>query len=51
MKEERISVPPNDEKLRRYLTEGLTGRATAHTLPSYPIKITRRSYERRKYEC
>tara|TARA_R100001224_G_scaffold80196_2_gene50154 strand:+ start:361 stop:525 length:165 start_codon:yes stop_codon:yes gene_type:complete len=36
VKKERISIPPNNEKLWRYLTEGLSGRAKANTLPSYP---------------
>ena len=33
-KKERISIPPNNEKLWRYMTEGLSGRAKADTLPS-----------------
>ena len=40
MDKKRISIPPSD-KLRRYLTEGLSGRATGHTLPSYPERIKR----------
>lgn len=34
IKKERISIPPNNEKLWRYMTEGLSGRAKADTLPS-----------------
>ena len=34
IKKERISIPPNNEKLWRYLTEGLSGRT--NSLPSYP---------------
>tara|TARA_R100001082_G_scaffold108099_1_gene82882 strand:- start:1732 stop:1950 length:219 start_codon:yes stop_codon:yes gene_type:complete len=41
MKKERISIPPNNEKLWRYMTEGLSGRAKADTLPSYPERIKR----------
>jgi len=33
-KKERISIPPNNQKLWRYMTEGLSGRAKADTLPS-----------------
>lgn len=43
MKKERISIPPNDEKLWRYLTEGLSGRTSE--LPSYSsdqIQATRK---------
>ena len=40
MKKKRIAIPPSD-KFRRYLTEGLSGRATGHTLPSYPERIKR----------
>ena len=34
IKKERISIPPNNQKLWRYMTEGLSGRAKADTLPS-----------------
>jgi hypothetical protein len=44
MKKEIISIPPNNEKLWRYLTEGLSGRATAETLPSYPKNLTNEAY-------
>ena len=44
VKKERISIPPNNEKLWRYLTEGLSGRAKADTLPSYPKSITDKNY-------
>lgn len=43
-KKERISIPPNNEKLWRYMTEGLSGRAKADTLPSYPKNITNKDY-------
>lgn len=42
MKKERISIPPNDEKLWRYLTEGLSGRTSE--LPSYPKKLNNYAY-------
>ena len=42
MKKERISIPPNNEKLWKYLTEGLSGRT--NDLPSYPKNITNENY-------
>lgn len=46
MKSKRISIPPDNQKLWRYLTEGLTGRARADSLPSYPCypREIKRSY-------
>tara|TARA_B100000123_G_scaffold271942_1_gene253022 strand:+ start:5748 stop:5987 length:240 start_codon:yes stop_codon:yes gene_type:complete len=42
VKKERISIPPNNDKLWKYLTEGLSGRT--NSLPSYPKNITREAY-------
>tara|TARA_E500000318_G_scaffold95355_1_gene95094 strand:+ start:1355 stop:1537 length:183 start_codon:yes stop_codon:yes gene_type:complete len=42
IKKERISIPPNNEKLWKYLTEGLSGRT--NDLPSYPKNITNENY-------
>ena len=51
VKKERISIPPNNEKLWRYLTEGLSGRATANTLPSYPKSESERKKDSRGERC